>query len=75
LYKKNLGDHMEALDAELHASFEGLRCIISRDICDPEYIYLCIDNSSAIDVLADNLNRIERAFKTTDAGNTFIRNR
>jgi hypothetical protein len=67
----NLGDRMEVFDAELH---EGLQCIISRDICDPGYIYLCIDNTSAIDVLADNPNRIEGAFKTTDAWNTLTRN-
>jgi hypothetical protein len=70
----NFGDHMEVFDAELHAAYEGLQCIISRDICDPGYIHLCIDNSSAIDVLADNPNQIEGAFKTTDAGNTLIRN-
>jgi hypothetical protein len=55
-------------------TYEGLRCIISIDICGPGYIYLCIDNSSAIDVLADNPNRIEGAFKTTDARNTLTRN-
>jgi hypothetical protein len=65
---------MEAFDAELHAAYEGLQCIISRDICGPGCIYLCIDNSSEIDVLADNPNRIEGAFKTTDAGNTLTRN-
>jgi hypothetical protein len=61
-------------DTELYAAYEGLQYIISRDICEPGYIYLCIDNSSAIDVLADNPNRIEGAFKTTGAGNTLIRN-
>jgi ribonuclease HI len=65
---------MEVFDAELHAAYEGLQCIISRDICDPGCIYLCIDNSSAICVLADNPNRIEGAFKATDAGNTLIKN-
>jgi ribonuclease HI len=65
---------MEVFDAELHAAYEGLQCIIDRDICDPGYIYLCIDNSSAIDVLADNPNRIEGAFKTINAGNTLSRN-
>jgi hypothetical protein len=70
----NLGDRMEVFDAELHTAYKGLQCIISRDICDPGYIYLCIDNSSAIDVLADNPNRIEGAFKTTDAWNTLTRN-
>jgi hypothetical protein len=45
-----------------------------REICDPGYIYLYIDNSSAIDVLADNPNRIEGAFKTTDSGNTLTKN-
>jgi hypothetical protein len=69
----NLGDRMEVFDAELHAAYKGLQCIISRDICEG-YIYLCIGNSSAIDVLADNPNRIEGAFKTTDAGNTLTRN-
>jgi ribonuclease HI len=70
----NLGDRMGVFDAELHAVYEGLQCIIGRDICDPGSIYLCIDNSSAIDVLADNPNRIEGAFKTTDAGNTLTKN-
>jgi hypothetical protein len=65
---------MEVFDAELHAAYEGLQCIISRDICDPGYIYLCIDNRSAVDVLADNPNPIEGAFKTTGSGNTLTRN-
>jgi hypothetical protein len=70
----NLGDRMEVFDAELHAAYDGPQCTISRDICDSGCICLCIDNSSAIDVLADNTSRIEGAFKTTDAGNTLIKN-
>jgi hypothetical protein len=58
---------MEVFDAELHAAYEGHQYIISRD-------RICVDNSSEIDVLADNPNRIEGAFKTTDAGNTLTRN-
>jgi hypothetical protein len=50
----NLGDRMEVFDAKLHAAYEELQCIISRDICDLGYTYSCINNSSAIDVLADN---------------------
>jgi hypothetical protein len=69
----NLGDRVEVFGAELHAAYEGLQCIISRNIYDPGYIYLCIDNSSEID-RADNPNRIEGAFKATDAGNTLTRN-
>jgi hypothetical protein len=64
---------MEVFDTELHAVYEGLQCIISRDICDPGYIYLCIDNSSAIG-LAGKSNRVGGAFKATDAGNTLTRN-
>jgi hypothetical protein len=58
---------MEVFDAYLHAAYEGLQCIISN-------IYSCIDNSSAIDVLADNPNQIEGAFTTSDAVNTLTRN-
>jgi ribonuclease HI len=58
-----LGERMEVFDAELHAAYEGLDVQTTLD--KPEHIFLCIDNSSAIEVLSDNLDRIEGAFKAT----------
>jgi ribonuclease HI len=59
-----LGERMEVFDAELHAAYEGLNNVQTM-LDKPEHIFLCIDNSSAIEVLSNNPDRIEGAFKTT----------
>jgi ribonuclease HI len=49
-----LGNRNEVYDSELHACFEALRNItIYRPNLIPGHLTLCIDNSSAIDVLDD----------------------
>jgi ribonuclease HI len=60
-----LGERMEVFDAELHAAYEGLNSVQTM-LDKPEHIFLCIDNSSAIEVLSNNPDRIEGAFKTTE---------
>jgi hypothetical protein len=60
-----LGERMEAFDAELHAAYGGLNN--AQTMLDKlEHIFLCIDNSSTIEVLSNNPGRIEGAFETTD---------
>jgi ribonuclease HI len=59
-----LGERMEVFDAELHAAYKGLNNVRTM-LYKPEHIFLCIDNSSAIEVLPNNPDRIEGAFKTT----------
>jgi ribonuclease HI len=56
---------MEMFDAESHVAYEGLNNV--QTMSDkPEHILLCINNSSAIEVLSNNPDRIEGAFKTTE---------
>jgi hypothetical protein len=55
---------MEVFDPELHAAYEGLNNVRTM-LYEPEHIFLCIDNSSVIEVLSNNPDRIEEAFKTT----------
>jgi ribonuclease HI len=60
-----LGERMEVFDAELHAAYEGLNNIRTI-LYKPKHIYLYIDNTSAIEVLLNNPDRIEGAFETTE---------
>jgi ribonuclease HI len=60
-----LGERIEVFDAELHAAYEGLNNVQTM-LDKPEHIFLCIDNSSAIEVLSNNPDRIEGTFRTTE---------
>lgn len=66
-----LGNQMEVFDAELLAVCEALE-EISTDIIPGGVIYVCIDNHSAIQALANNPNRIEGAFRACKAGYELI---
>ena len=59
-----LGSRMEVFDAELLAVYEALKQV-SMDVLDQVDIFICIDNHSAIQALANNPDRIEGAFRAT----------
>jgi hypothetical protein len=50
-----LGERIEVFDAESHAAYEGLNNVGTM-LYKPEHIFLCIDNSSATEVLSNNPN-------------------
>jgi ribonuclease HI len=59
------GKRIEVFDAELDAGYGGLSHIQTM-LDKPEHIFLCIDNSPAIEVLSNYPDRIKGAFKTTE---------
>jgi ribonuclease HI len=60
-----LGERTEVFDPELHTAYEGLNKVQTM-LYKPAHIFLYIDNSSAIEVLSINPDRIKGAFKTPE---------
>ena len=67
-----LGSRMEVFDAELHAVYEALKSLDCLDYYSRP-IYVCIDNSSAIQVLARNPDLVEGAYQACKAAQLLMK--
>ena len=62
---------MEVFDAELHAVHEALHTVSLMEYSQRQ-IYVCIDNASAIQILANNPDCVEGGFQACKAGQRFL---
>ena len=64
----NLGKRMEVFDAELHAVQEAFDTLLELNL-SPISLYVCIDNSAAVQILASNPDNNEGSFRATRSAN------